>query len=174
MTGDAGVKRILIVTASRSCTDRSLFLGALATYRVIRPGACLYIGDGTGGDSLARHEWSRLCGYGDKVSRATAAGWLRVFNADWLGPCRPDCEPGHRLPRPGGGTYCPAAGPFRSPAICDDAAATGLPVGIIAVRKENAGNKGTRDCLKRARSTLAPVIEDFIDILEAWQLPGRG
>lgn len=62
--------------------------------------------------------------------------------ADWEGPCRPECEPGHRMSRRGA-SLCPAAGPYRNEEMC----AQGADAGLAALR---IGSKstGSRDCLQ--------------------------
>jgi YspA, cpYpsA-related SLOG family len=63
--------------------------------------------------------------------------------ADWEGPCRPECEPGHRkMVR--GIPVCPAAGPYRNEEMCAEGADWGL-----AALKVGTRSTGTKDCMKR-------------------------
>lgn len=148
-----GVARILIVTASRECTDRSLFRGALTAIYYMRPGTAVYVGDAVGGDMLARDIWAALCGYG-RWQEAVDGGWLRRFTASWDDPCQPGCQPGCRKARSDGSDYCPMAGPYRNQDMCDEAGETGLPVGLLAVTKNGALNRGTRGCTAIARKAF--------------------
>jgi hypothetical protein len=70
--------------------------------------------------------------------------------ADWGGPCRRTCKPGHRRPAANGHTRCPAAGPYRNRAMvdlgADEICAYPLP-----------GSRGTRDCIDHARRAGIPV-----------------
>lgn len=60
--------------------------------------------------------------------------------ADWAGPCRATCTPGHRRPR-GFDTYCPAAGTYRNQEMVD----SGLDQ-LIAF----PGGRGTADMVRRS------------------------
>lgn len=61
--------------------------------------------------------------------------------ADWEGPCRESCDPGHRVMRRGV-SLCPAAGPYRNEAMCADRTDWGL-----AALQVGTKSTGTRDCL---------------------------
>jgi hypothetical protein len=53
--------------------------------------------------------------------------------------------------------------------MCDEAAATGLPVAMIAVLKNGAENSGTHDCMARARTTIPRhrfPVRDLITLIE--------
>lgn len=93
-------------------------------------------GDADGADRLfaaIAHEW----------------GWVvEGHAADWTGPCRDTCKPGHRRPRRGGGTYCPAAGNYRN----DEKLVGGGADKAVAAYKRGAKNSGTSDCVRRARA----------------------
>ena len=68
--------------------------------------------------------------------------------ADWTGPCRPTCKPGHRRPPLRGSDYncsiCPAAGVYRNQEMIDSGIdyAIGFP-----------GGRGTADMLSRVVGT---------------------
>jgi YspA, cpYpsA-related SLOG family len=63
--------------------------------------------------------------------------------AGWEGPCREECEPGHRqMVR--GVSICPAAGPYRNEEMCEAGADWGL-----AALKIGTKSTGTRDCMRR-------------------------
>ena len=110
---------VILVTGSRTWTDRKVFWDALDQafaeaavsmkgdddWRVvIRHGA-----NPRGADDLAAW-WVgiRKMTWGDNIAEDPRP-------ADWLAPCRETCKPGHRRPRPGTSvTECPAAGPYRN------------------------------------------------------------
>lgn len=68
--------------------------------------------------------------------------------AAWEGPCRSECFPGHRRPRVGGDTYCPAAGNYRNQDMVD----LGADLCIAF-----PGGKGTADMVRRVREAGIPV-----------------
>ena len=71
------------------------------------------------------------------------------YPADWTGPCRDTCRPGHRRNRWDGTEYCPAAGNYRNQAMLDDFA----PDAVIAL----PGGTGTADMTRRAHAANVPV-----------------
>lgn len=150
--------RILVVTASRDCTDRELFRILLGGVHREYPEAALYVGDARGGDTIAVGTWADL--HDASVRELEDAGLLARFAADWDGPCRgARCTPGHRKPRGDGTTWCPFAGVHRNLTMCSAAARTGMPVTTLAVEKEGAGNRGTRACMiaMRRHGLPAPI-----------------
>jgi hypothetical protein len=60
-------------------------------------------GDGPGGDQI-----------GKLYGLVTSGCEEESHPADWEGPCRDRCRPGHRRRGRGGRDYCPAAGNYRS------------------------------------------------------------
>lgn len=75
--------------------------------------------------------------------------------ADWRGPCRPECKPGHRRPNPAGGQimpadYCPAAGVYRNQEMLE----SGVDL-VLAF----PGGTGTADMVRRARKAGIDVRE---------------
>jgi hypothetical protein len=73
--------------------------------------------------------------------------------ADWEGPCRAECRPGHRRRNPTGiGTFCPAAGNYRNQLMLDK---HGPVDEVIAL----PGGTGTADMKRRARAADVPVRE---------------
>jgi YspA, cpYpsA-related SLOG family len=93
------VGRVLI-TGSRTWDDVPVVEEALRPH--FRPGAVLVSGAcPKGADAICERVWE---GWGGLVER---------HPADWEGPCRDTCKPGHRKPDRQGGTYCPAAGNYR-------------------------------------------------------------
>lgn len=77
--------------------------------------------------------------------------------ADWTGPCRPGCRPGHRQirtsgsPYGGGASYCPAAGTYRNAEMVAAGAdlCLAFPIGE---------SRGTRDCMRRAEAAGIEVV----------------
>lgn len=95
-------KRVLI-TCSRSWTDWPLSTKVLRRVYARAPRAILVSGHNPRGDQNLERIWRAM------------GGWAEEYEADWSGPCRPGCKPGHRQSRRGGnGTYCPAAGDYRN------------------------------------------------------------
>lgn len=98
--------------------------------------AVLVHGAADGADSIAANVWEQL-------GRKTEA-----HPADWMGPCRPGCRPGHRRPR-GSMSYCPAAGVYRNQEMLD----TGVDV-LVAF----PGGRGTKDMTTRALAANIEVV----------------
>jgi hypothetical protein len=66
--------------------------------------------------------------------------------ANWSGPCRSECPPGHRREgRYPGVTYCPKAGHYRNQDMVD------LGADIVLAFQRNR-SRGTQDCIDRARA----------------------
>lgn len=74
--------------------------------------------------------------------------------ADWDAPCRTECKPGHRRQR-NGSTYCPAAGNYRNQKMVDKGADL-----CLAFFQPGAANRGTSDCVRRAKRAEIPLKED--------------
>lgn len=74
----------------------------------------------------------------------------QLFPADWNGPCREACPPGHRRMRQGGREYCPMAGHYRNQVMVDQ-----KPDAVLAFNLD--GSRGTADCVARALTTDADV-----------------
>lgn len=129
---------IIQVTGSREVKpkDRPILEAGLRHVVGDDPGPhTLRHGDAPGADRLfaaIAHSW----------------GWTVLSRpADWDGPCRDICEPGHRRQKKHGqGTYCPDAGHNRNQGMVDEGADY-----AVAAYKRGAGNWGTSDCVKRIR-----------------------
>jgi hypothetical protein len=127
----------ILVTASRKLKPKDLPLlrQALIDVTAGSPGPHTLVNGGApGGDTMF-------------AIAAAGLGWtVETHEADWGGPCRDTCKPGHRRSgRNGRGDYCPAAGDYRNQVMVDlgaDACVAGL--------KHGARNAGTRDCMRRA------------------------
>lgn len=74
--------------------------------------------------------------------------------ADWTGPCRATCKPGHRRVRRDGATFCPAAGNYRNQEMVDLGADLVL---AFLVEPRVSPCTGTRDCARRAEAAGIPV-----------------
>lgn len=138
---------IIQVTGSRAVTpdDRPYLEAALRHVVVDDEGPhTLRHGDASGADTVF-------------AEIAASWGWAVVAcAADWSGPCRDACKPGHRRPRRGGGTYCPRAGHDRNQGMVDEGADCG-----VAALKAGARNAGTRDCIARMEAAgidVYPVV----------------
>lgn len=91
----------------------------------------------------------------DQVFAQIARDWgwkVEPHGADWPAPCRETCKPGHRRPRMGGGTFCPAAENYRNQEMVDLGADW-----AVAAYKRGARNQGTSDCARRAGVAGIPV-----------------
>lgn len=132
----------LLVTGSRSFTDAELMteslLDAMNDYCLGLEVVVVH-GNAPGADRIA-------------AAAARKLGLaVEPHDADWDGPCRATCKPGHRRPAPrSAGTYCPAAGTYRNQDMVDMGAdlLIAFPLGKSA---------GTRDAIQRARAAGIPV-----------------
>lgn len=121
------------VTGGRDYDDRAAVLNALAD---LPRDAVLVQGEAAGADSLARDVWAGFLGREQEP-----------HPADWSGPCRPSCAPGHRRRD---GSYCPAAGVYRNQEMVD----SGLDL-VIAF----PGGRGTADMVRRSLAAGVKVID---------------
>lgn len=131
----------LLVTGSREFTAVGLARTVLwDARRVLGPQFTVDHGGARGADLLLA---GLAKGLGLDVQR---------HRADWDGPCRETCRPGHRRAYRNGGTFCPAAGDYRNQEMVDlepDLCAALLVAGWPC--------KGTRDCAARADAAGIPV-----------------
>jgi hypothetical protein len=158
--------QLLIVTGSRDADDWAQTLGALTVLHAQFPQAVLFSGNcprhkRPGFDFMCEVTWARLCGHAS-VRVAVDAGCMRLFPADWHGPCTDMCPPKpHRKRRPGDSRdYCPVAGNRRNQHMVDEAVrvATLDEITALAMRKPGAANTGTRDCVLRQRKAgIEPI-----------------
>ncbi|MFJ8677182.1 DUF2493 domain-containing protein [Streptomyces sp. NPDC093589] len=89
----------------------------------------------------------------DTLAGLWAAGQgldVEVHEADWSGPCGPECPPGHRKTNARGSDYCPLAGHRRNQQMIDAGA-------DLVVAFQRAGSRGTADAMNRARKAGLPV-----------------
>lgn len=96
---------------------------------------------------------SGACPHGaDRMAEEFAESWGWVIErhpADWNGPCRDSCRPGHRRNGPRG-DYCPAAGNYRNQDMVDLGADA-----CLAFRM--AGSRGTTHCGEAAERAGIPT-----------------
>jgi hypothetical protein len=130
----------ILVTGSRNWEDVDLLGNALSAAAeghhpvTLVSGACP-----TGADRLAEI-YASMC------------GWIvETHAADWNGPCRVMCKPGHRRTGPKG-DYCPAAGNYRNQAMVDLGA-------DVLIGAPLPGGTGTQDCMDRARRAGIRVVD---------------
>lgn len=132
----------ILVTGSREWTDAQKVRDHLLLYSGGR-GTVLVHGDNRRG--------------ADRIAAGIAAEWpwvLEPHPANWIGPCRDTCRPGHRRTRWRDGVeYCPAAGNYRNQDMVD----LGADV-CIAFFSGGAVNRGTTDCASRAHKAGIRVI----------------
>ncbi len=129
----------ILVTGSRRFGDYDLALTVLSEVRwEFGPHFVLVHGGAPGADLLLKE-------------MAEARGIeTEPHAADWAGPCRATCKPGHRRRRRDGSEYCPAAGNYRNQLMVDLGAdlVIAFPIGE---------STGTRDCIRRAEAARIPV-----------------
>lgn len=144
----------VLVTGSRHATDahHDVIFGALKTINNTYPGPHTLIHGGAKGvDRIA-----------DRI--AAGGGWrIRAIPADWDARCVETCTPGHRKPRQGGGTYCPAVGNYRNTKLVA-AVAPHLP-DAVGLAFPLPASKGTWDCVRQMKAAGIPVT---IHPLEQW------
>lgn len=126
----------ILVTGSRYWRDTEAIRIALA--EVWHPDAVLVNGYAKGADTLAYSCWR---GWG---------GQTEAYPADWHGPCRAECQPGHRRPSSAARSICPAAGNYRNQRMVDLGADLCLAFPL-------PDSRGTRDCIRRAEAAGIPV-----------------
>lgn len=133
----------LIVCGSREFTGRLALVTTLnKIYHRLHPDQGLVVvtggeanpDDSTNADRMAQ-EWA------DEMTAEGLAVRREDHPADWTGPCRKACEPGHRK-MAYGRLICPAAGPYRSEEMC----ALGAHYGVAAL-KTGARSSGTKECV---------------------------
>jgi hypothetical protein len=123
----------ILVTGSRKWKYRMLLSFALAEAAGDTPAGEVTVVHGAGGNAdlmAGREARSRMF-------------HVEPHPADWGGPCRPSCRPGHR--KTGNGReYCPAAGNYRNQEMVD----AGADI-CLAFYQPGAANTGTSDCVRR-------------------------
>jgi hypothetical protein len=123
----------VLITGSRTWDDVAVIEDALRPH--FRRGAVLVSGAcPKGADAICERVWE---GWGGLVER---------HPADWEGPCRDACKPGHRKPDRQGGTYCPAAGTYRDAEMV----AEGAEVAEAFIRDGSHGATTTADLAEQA------------------------
>lgn len=150
----------ILVTGSRELTDRALVRGALRR---------TYEGhEGIGGDLLTpdqvlvRHgaQGTYRAGKLIKGTDMLADEEARKLGmrtdpqpANWHGPCRPECRPGHRRVGRGRRDYCPAAGNYRN----QDRLV--VPGADVCLAFPLGASRGTRDCMRKAAAAGIEVVD---------------
>lgn len=132
----------ILITGSRNWTDAQAIRDAIATAIAGFAGPVTIIhGGARGADQLAA---ALAPTFGPHVT-------CELWPADWEGPCRDECRPGHRRSRHDRSSYCPAAGNFRNQDMVDAGTTVclGFPLGT---------SRGTRDCLRRAGKAGIPTV----------------
>lgn len=96
-------------------------------------------GDAPGGDQIAA-----------LFAQATPGCENEPHPADWEGPCRDRCKPGHRRKGKHGREYCPAAGNYRN----EEMVACGADRAAAFIR---AGSAGASNCARLAKKAGIPT-----------------
>lgn len=133
----------ILVTGSRNWINRRVILEAIeataAAASIGEPVTVVHGACPTGADSMADMAARRL---GFTPER---------HPADWNGPCRKDCPPGHRRADRNNVDYCPKAGHHRNQDMVD------LGADVVLAFQRNQ-SRGTQDCMTRARAAGLVVI----------------
>jgi hypothetical protein len=129
-----------IVTASRTWTNREVMREVLSVYR--GRGLVLVHGAAGGGDQMTARIW-RVWEEKDEP-----------HPADWGGPCRDTCRPGHRKVGPRG-EHCPAAGMYRNAEMV-----SGGGVALVAFVMDRSA--GATSCVRLAEA--AGIMVDRTDL----------
>lgn len=117
----------ILATVARGYRDLAAMREILTIIHARHPDAVLVHGDCPEGDQDAAAIWRELGGVDEP------------HPADWAAPCRPQCKPNHRRPSRGGGTSCPAAGPYRN----RDMAVSGVQEVHALLAPGSSGARGT-------------------------------
>lgn len=120
------------VTGGRFYNNEPAVIAALKQV----PPAILVHGKAPGADTLAAKNWP--------------ADLQEPHPADWSGPCRATCRPGHRQVRQDGQMYCPAAGVYRNQEMVDS---------HIDFLIAFPGGTGTADMIERSLKARVIVVE---------------
>ena len=72
------------------------------------------------GELVVRHGASGRADWAADRYAASVDARREQRPADWEGPCRDTCRPGHRKRDSAGREYCPAAGMYRNAGMLDD------------------------------------------------------
>jgi hypothetical protein len=128
-------------------------------YRLVLSAALIYAaGDAPSEEVTVVHGGS---GNADMMADREARSYrfhVEPHPADWHGPCRPSCKPGHRNVK-NGRDYCPAAGNYRNQEMVD----AGADI-CLAFYQPGAACIGTSDCVRRctrAGITVRPYGRDL-------------
>ena len=138
----------VLVTGSRHLRDKALVYGALDAIMQDHGDVTVVHGKNDSGADWFARRWCWLNLAGQWRGRVRE----EPHPADWEAPCRPECEPGHRKRRADGSGYCPAQGSYRNQEMADSGADI-----CLSFYKKGAANRGTTDCVKRAREAGIPV-----------------
>lgn len=133
--------RRVLCCGSRSYSDAQAIEARLEALRAEceEAGETLVVVHGdcpTGADAIA-HRWAKR----------TDGVWVDPVPADWNGPCRRTCKPGHRRTRLGGSTYCPAAGNYRNQRAIDEHGPFALALAFVD--RPLVKCRGTADMVSR-------------------------
>lgn len=135
----------LLVTGSRKFADVAMARAALFRLQPADIPLLVVHGDADRGFDLIAKRWAlERKDQGEDVDE-------EAHPANWEGPCRETCKPGHRR-KVRGRLICPAAGDYRNQEMADAGARQAL-----AALRSGAANKGTRDCIRRIRTARIPL-----------------
>jgi hypothetical protein len=140
----------ILVTGSRDWDDVGLLtrelkaaIGEAASLG--RPAVIVHGDCETGADAMA-----------DRLARS-AGLTPEAHPADWEGPCRASCKPGHRRRCRDGTDYCPAAGPFRNAEMV----AAGADAALAFIKNGSPGATGCAALAERARIRVRRYLDPW-------------
>lgn len=155
---------MILVTGSRELKNRKFVEAQLDLHLNLHGRVDLVVGDCPTGADLFAFEWahSQLLKY-DDVSPVT----YRIFAADWDRRCDQNCyhpkkfKPVKDALNPDGPEilvpYCPVAGNIRNQAMVDWIVSQDISAICLAFRCITGKNRGTSDCVRRARKAKFEV-----------------
>lgn len=151
---------MILVTGSRKFSNAKMIYDALDLVANQHGRVDLIVGDcPTGADHFTREWYAET-----QAKRIDSHGFqfnLHVFKADWSRKCDEKCYHPKRFKtvkdvlNPGGPDilvpYCPLAGHLRNQAMVDWIVSQDISATCLGFLKFGEANKGTKDCLSRAK-----------------------
>ena len=156
----------ILVTGSRDFTDLAAMADVFLPY--FSQENTLVSGHADrGADLEAEQLWAGALGITPEF--AIQLGYIEIHPADWTGPCRSTCRPGHRRRRRGR-SICPAAGNYRNTEMIAPGADICLAFACWCRKKECERRAemphythGTQHCMREAVKAGIPVLRTIQD-----------
>lgn len=155
---------MILVTGSRELKNREFVGKTLNLYYNLHGRVDLVVGDCPTGADLFAREWVENA---MQLERHAKRMSFREFKADWERKCDENCyhpkkfKPVKDLLNPDGPEilvpYCPVAGNIRNQAMVDWIVSQDISATCLAFRCITGKNRGTSDCVRRARKAKFEV-----------------